>query len=38
MRWWNAGSSKVTANVVCNAVIMNNLGDFGNLFDDLYWG
>ena len=36
MRWWNhTVSSKVSASIVCNAVI-NNIEIFGNVFDDLY--
>ena len=35
-RWWNTASSKVAASVVSNAVMRNNLGNFGDVFDNLY--
>ena len=35
-RWWKTGSSKVAGSVVCTAVIRNNLGNFGDVFDELY--
>ena len=36
MRWWNTESSKVAASVLRNAVINNNLGNYGEVFDELY--
>ena len=36
MRWWNTRSSRVAASIVRNAVIRNNLGNFGDVFDKLY--
>ena len=36
MRWWKTGSSRVAASVVRNAVIRNNIGNFGDVFNELY--
>ena len=36
MRWWNTGSSQVAQSVLRNAVIKYNLGNFGEVFDELF--
>ena len=36
MRWWKSGSSQVAGSVLRNAVIKYNLGNFGEVFDELF--
>ena len=36
MRWWNTGSSQVAGSILRNAVIKYNLGNFGEVFDELF--
>ena len=36
MRWWNAGSASVAGSVVRKAVITHNIGNFGEIFDELH--
>ena len=36
MRWWNCANAPVPGNVVRNAVINQNLGNFGGVFNELH--